>query len=320
MRKKKRSDLNEDEVAHFAKQYMKALLNTPPEYILNMDETPWNYVFRRGFVLAERGKEEVDAKLPDDYRKTFTVIATISRSGNKYPPLFLAKGTTNQCHKQFSQMVSSASKYELWHAKAEPYANKPISQFQEEEDLANNASQETVSYIQGYKSDYHGAGYQRVAGVAKRKGFSATEWNVRKFFGEQNLFNYHKPPKKPNEHNSLFVARYAGQLWHADIHYVRIDDNQFYLLGFIDDRTRFLLHYEVLASKDSKLCSEALERALNKVQFRPKMLTIDNGGEFVGNPFQIVLSANGIEEFRTHPLYSPAEWEDRKILVYDRES
>ena len=123
---------------------------------------------------------------------------------------------------------------------------------------AINASQEMVSYIQGYKSDYHGAGYQRVAGVAKRKGFSATEWNVRKVFGEQNLFNYHKPPKKPNEHNSLFVARYAGQLWHADIHYVRIDDNQFYLLGFIDDRTRFLLHYEVLASKDSKLCSEAL--------------------------------------------------------------
>ncbi|KAH0790077.1 IS3 family transposase [Histomonas meleagridis] len=154
---------------------------------------------------------------------------------------------------------------------------------------ANNASQETISYIQGYKSDYHGAGYQR-------------------------------PPKKPNEHNSLFVVRYAGQLWHADIHYVRIDDNQFYLLGFIDDRTRFLLHYEVLASKDSKLCSEALERALNKVQFRPKMLAIDNGGEFVGNPFQIVLSANGIEEFRTHPYTPPAEWEDRKILVYDRES
>ena len=36
------------------------------------------------------------------------------------------------------------------------------------------------------------------------------------------------------------------------------------------------------------------------------MLTIDNGGEFVENPFQSVLSANGIEEFRTH-LYTPQQ-------------
>ena len=170
----------------------------------------------------------------------------------------------------------------------------------------SNASPETVSYIQGYKSDYQGVGYQRVAGVAKRKGLSATEWNVRKVFGEYNLFNHRKLPKNPNEHNNLFVARYAGQIWHADIHYIRIDSYQFYLLGFIDDRTRFLVHNEVLVSKDSKTCSEALMRALGKVQHRPKMLTIDNGGEFVGNPFQSVLNANGIEEFRSH-LYTPQQ-------------
>ena len=62
----------------------------------------------------------------------------------------------------------------------------------------NNASPETVRYIQGYKSDYQGVGYQRVAGVAKRKGFPATEWSVRKVFGEHNLFSHCKLPKNPN--------------------------------------------------------------------------------------------------------------------------
>ena len=47
-------------------------------------------------------------------------------------------------------------------------------------------------------------------------------------------------------------------------------------------------------------------RALVKVQHRPKMLTIDNAGEFVGNHFQSVLIGNGIEEFRSQP-YTPQQ-------------
>ncbi|KAH0795249.1 Integrase core domain containing protein [Histomonas meleagridis] len=118
---------------------------------------------------------------------------------------------------------------------------------------------------------------------------------------EQKLFCFAKPKKKPNPHPHLFVARYAGQLWHADIHYVTIDEAQYYLLGFIDDRSRLLLHYEVLPMKTSDLCGMVLIRALNKVPIRPKMLTIDNGGKFVGESFQQVLSSYQIEQFRTHP-------------------
>ena len=76
----------------------------PCDSILNMDEKTWIFVFLRGEVLAEKGSEEVKAQLPDDYRKQFTVVATICANGNKYPPLFLAHGRTERCHQQFDGM------------------------------------------------------------------------------------------------------------------------------------------------------------------------------------------------------------------------
>ena len=81
-----------------------------------MDETPFNYVFLRGRVLAEKGKEEVDAQLPEDYRKSFTVIATIRSDGHKFPPVFLAQGKTMRATNQFSDMNSNENEYELFYS------------------------------------------------------------------------------------------------------------------------------------------------------------------------------------------------------------
>ena len=95
MRKKKRSIINDKEVEEYTTCLFQAFQKFGPDLIGNMDETPWNFVFKRGQILSIRGKEEVDGQLPDDYRKSFTVISTISASGMKYPPIFLAQGTSN---------------------------------------------------------------------------------------------------------------------------------------------------------------------------------------------------------------------------------
>ena len=116
MRKKKRSEINQEEVNEFAKLYLNALMKYNSDDILNMDKTSWNYVFMRNQVLSIKGQEEVNAQLPDDYRRCFTVIATISRSGGKYPPVFIAQGKTNECHKQFGDMTSNPNKYEILHS------------------------------------------------------------------------------------------------------------------------------------------------------------------------------------------------------------
>ena len=116
MRKKKRSTIDSKEVDEYTTQLCDAFKKFGPRYIGNMDETPWNFVYKRGQILAITGKEEVDGVLPDDYRKSFSVIATISASGEKYPPLFLALGKTSICHRQFDGMKSEPEDYDIYHS------------------------------------------------------------------------------------------------------------------------------------------------------------------------------------------------------------
>ena len=116
MRKKKRTEIDSEDVDRYAKEYAEIFASFAWNRILNMDETAWQYVFCRGQTLAETGTEEVNAQLPDDYRLTFTVIATISAAGAKFPPVFLANGKTNVCHQQFRGMKSEDSEYELYHS------------------------------------------------------------------------------------------------------------------------------------------------------------------------------------------------------------
>ena len=116
MRKKKRSEIDDKEVDEYIKAYAEAFATYPWFRIVNGDETPWNFVYYKGEVLAEKGTEEVAAQLPDDYRKSFTVMATIGADGTKYPPVFFAKGSSMICHRQFSDMKSEPLKYELLHS------------------------------------------------------------------------------------------------------------------------------------------------------------------------------------------------------------
>ena len=116
MRKKKRAELCPKEVEIFTREYVEIITTFPGELVLNMDETAWNFVFKRGEVFAEIGVEEVEAGLPDDFRKSFTVITTISAAGEKFPPLFLAKGKTPICHRQFNGMETNRQLFNIFHS------------------------------------------------------------------------------------------------------------------------------------------------------------------------------------------------------------
>ena len=115
LRKKKRSEISSEEVAEYAKIYAEVFTSIPWNRILNMDETPINYVTARNEVLAEQGTEEVNAQLPVDPKNNFTVLATISLSGDKLPPVLLATGKTTVCRQQFDGMETQ-HEYEVLHS------------------------------------------------------------------------------------------------------------------------------------------------------------------------------------------------------------
>lgn len=118
MRKKKRSDIDEKDVSRYTDEILDAIKSYDKDKIYNMDETPWNFTYRRGKVLSYRATEEVKAELPEDIKKQFTVISTIASNGNKFPPIFLATGTTIRCENQFADMTSNVKDYFLYHSES----------------------------------------------------------------------------------------------------------------------------------------------------------------------------------------------------------
>lgn len=172
----------------------------------------------------------------------------------------------------------------------------------------NEISQDEKEYVKKYKEEAN-IGYQRMSEVSKRDENAPKtirEWKMRKLYKEEDLMMSRPPPKKP--HTRRFVAKYCGQAWHTDLHYLYrdINDEFIYLIAFIDDRSRLILGHSIITEKTCLICSRVLTSILQKIDVVPHMMIIDNGGEFIGEEFQHVLDEHGIECHRTHP-YTPQE-------------
>ena len=173
-------------------------------------------------------------------------------------------------------------------------------------------TQEECAYVVGYKQSAN-IGYQAMAKVAKRDPAAPktlTTWRCKVIFEHLDLYQYIRPykPDAKEEHPNRFVAKYVNQAWHTDLHYLEPlpeeNNKQLYLIAFIDDRSRYIIHYQVLEQKTSLLAMNALAAAFEKGGV-PKTMIMDNGTEFRG-PFEELLVIKEVELHRTHP-YTPEE-------------
>ena len=105
----------------------------------------------------------------------------------------------------------------------------------------------------------------------------------------------------------------------CDLHYLKpkmiviengIEVTYRYMIGFIDDKTRYLLHYGFLKRKNTTETTKELLLLLNKLpQHKFACLHTDNGAEFKGT-FKGLLRHNGIDLYLSK-AYSP--WMNGKI-------
>ena len=166
-------------------------------------------------------------------------------------------------------------------------------------------TQKEIDFAVNYRNTFH-VGYHRTAQAARARGIKTTDRRMQRVFIKENLYCFKAEKKDEKKHTHLYYAKYAGQLWHTDLHYLdKVDEVQRYLIAFIDDCTRYIVHWEVIDAKTSLASAQALIHALVKTK-KPMMITIDNGGEFIGKEFQRVMTEQSIEHFRTHP-YTPEE-------------
>lgn len=127
-----------------------------------------------------------------------------------------------------------------------------------------------IQYVKQYLQNAN-VGYQRLFEVVKRDPNAPsglTEWKIRTIYESLDLFTRvqeYVPHVK--EHQLKFVAKYAGQAWHTDLHELKVmpcEEGKLYLIAFIDDRSRMIMHHEILKDKTSLSAMNALVKSLSK--------------------------------------------------------
>ena len=131
-------------------------------------------------------------------------------------------------------------------------------------------SKQDIQMVKYYVKKFK-VGYQRCATSLNLHGYKISQWKVRQIYELKGYFLYEKPFIEKNIHSSKYVAPYAGQIWHTDLHFVSSSENPNdtkIIIAFIDDRTRFIVHAEIIPNKSSIHTANALRNALQK-ELRP---------------------------------------------------
>jgi transposase InsO family protein len=103
-------------------------------------------------------------------------------------------------------------------------------------------------------------------------------------------------------------AQRPDQVWATDLKYVSIGGRNYYLISFLDEYSRYIVHWELLASMDGHSVSTAAQSALEKLArdeqgrllIRPDIRS-DNGSGYVSREFGGVLDEHGLSHRRIKP-------------------
>ncbi|HSA77295.1 MAG TPA: DDE-type integrase/transposase/recombinase [Nitrospirota bacterium] len=149
-------------------------------------------------------------------------------------------------------------------------------------------------------------GIKRISQVLKRAFFlSASPETVRKTLHAKSLIT---PPPKKRQRNitrpRFFERSTPNQLWQTDIFTFRLGGHYAYLIGYIDDYSRYMTGLELFRSQTSQNVIEVYRRAASEYNPPKEMLT-DNGRQYTswrGNSrFELELKKDKIHHIKSQP-------------------
>ena len=108
-------------------------------------------------------------------------------------------------------------------------------------------------------------------------------------------------------------AKWVNAVWATDLKYVAVGSRNYYLVCFLDEYSRYIVHHELLPSMDGLSLSVAAQAALEtlptdavgKLLERPTIRS-DNGSGYISREFGGVLDEHGLSHRRIRP-YCPEE-------------
>jgi transposase InsO family protein len=124
----------------------------------------------------------------------------------------------------------------------------------------------------------------------------------------QILHRLGRQPDRPRRvHTHMFVAKYIAYMWHTDLHEIQVRDeatggtSRIYVIAFLDDASRFVMHYRLIYDKRSDPCAAFLAEAC-QMWAAPCVLGSDNGGKFTGAACARILQEYGVSHWRKTPI------------------
>jgi len=103
-------------------------------------------------------------------------------------------------------------------------------------------------------------------------------------------------------------AKRPDQIWATDLKYVAVGERNYYLISFLDEYSRHIVHHELLASMDGHTVSVAAQAALETLPrdsagnllAKPEIRS-DNGSGYISREFGGVLDEHGLSHRRIKP-------------------
>lgn len=149
-------------------------------------------------------------------------------------------------------------------------------------------------------------GIKRISQLLRRAFFlSASPETVRKTLHDSSLMT--SPPKKRQRNITrprFFERATPNQLWQTDIFTFRLGGRYAYLIGFIDDYSRYMTGLELFRSQTANNVIEVYRRAAAEYNPPKEMLT-DNGRQYTswrGNTrFEAELKKDKIQHIKSRP-------------------
>jgi len=149
-------------------------------------------------------------------------------------------------------------------------------------------------------------GVKRISHLLKRVFFlSASPETVRRTLREESLI---VPSKKKPRHNitrpRFFERSTPNQLWQADIFTFRLGGRYAYLIGFVDDYSRYVVGLELYRSQTADQVLEVYRRAVGEYGVPKEMLT-DQGRQYTNwrgsTRFERELGKDRVKHIKSQP-------------------
>lgn len=103
-------------------------------------------------------------------------------------------------------------------------------------------------------------------------------------------------------------ASCPDEIWATDLMYVKVGGVQYFLVTFIDEYSRYLIHWELLTNMDGHSISTAAQRAIETLPAGPDgkptekpIIRSDNGSGFISCEFVGLLSHHELTHHRIRP-------------------